>query len=175
MRRWIEREMPVNVRMYRDEDFESVWPLFRQVDRFYNGPDALSNERIRAYVKNTVLNENSGIRLALVFEGEKLIGMATFAILHPGPGATGQLHLKEIFVLEQHRGKGAGKALMKFIAAYALEEDCSRLDWTGDKSNPAGLDFYRALGITPLDDKVYFRLSGEALKRFAQGRTFQSQ
>lgn len=159
----------MHVRLYREEDFDSVWQLFLQIERFYNEADLLSDERMRAYLKSRVLAEDSGIRVALVFDGETLIGMATFAILHPGPGATGQLYLKEIFVLEQHRGKGAGAALMKFLAAYALDQNCSRLDWTGDKSNPAGLDFYRALGLTPTDDKVYFRLSGEALKRLAQG------
>ncbi len=146
-----------------------MWPLFLQVERFYNEADLPSEERMRAYLKTRVLAEDSGTRVALVLESETPIGMATFVILHPGPGATGQLYLKEMFVLEQHRGKGAGKALMKFLASYAIEENCSRLDWTGDKSNPAGLDFYRALGLTPTDDKIYFRLSGEALKQFAQG------
>ena len=159
----------MHVRLFRDEDFDSVWPLFLQAERFYNEADLPSDERMKAYLKTRVLAEDSGIRLALVFDGETLIGMATFATLHPGPGATGQLYLKEIFVVEQHRGKGAGAALMKFLAAYALDHDCSRLDWTGEKSNPAGLDFYRSLGLTPTDDKVYFRLSGEALKRFVQG------
>ncbi len=159
----------MHVRLYRDEDFESLWPLFLQVERFYHEADLSSDERMRTYLKTKVLAEDSGIRMALVFDSETPIGMATFVILHPGPGATGQLYLKEIFVLEQHRGKGAGTALMKFLAAYALDQNCSRLDWTGDKSNPAGLDFYRALGITASDNKVYFRLSGEALKRFAQG------
>ncbi len=159
----------MHVRLYRDEDFDSVWPLFLQVERFYHEAALPSDERMRAYLKTKVLTEDSGIRVALVFDSETLIGMATCAILHPGPGATGQLYLKEIFVLEQHRGKGAGAALMKFLAAYALDQNRSRLDWAGDKSNPTGLDFYRTLGLTPTDDKVYFRLSGEGLKRLAQG------
>ncbi len=57
---------------------------------------------------------------------------------------------------------------MKFLTAYAVKENCSRFDWSSEKNNPEGLGFYRALGIAPLEEKVYFRLSGKALERFAK-------
>lgn len=158
----------MDVRMYRDGDFESVWPLFQQVSRFYSETDASSPEQTRSYVKYGVLGDDSGVKLALAFEGQTPIGMATFAILHPGPSATGQLYLKEIFILEEHRGKGAGRAIMKFLAVHALKENCSRFDWTAETTNPDGLEFYRALGVAPAEEKVYFRLSGNALKKFAR-------
>ncbi|HSS65190.1 MAG TPA: GNAT family N-acetyltransferase [Gammaproteobacteria bacterium] len=159
--------MPTNVRLYRSEDFESVWPLFAQVSRFYRDTDVPSAERVRTYVKDEVLGEGSGIRLALAFLDQTPAGLATFAILHPGPGTTGQLYLKELFVRKEHRGKGAGRAIMKFLARYALKEGCSRFDWTGETTNPQGLKFYRALGIAPATEKVCFRLSGKALEQFA--------
>lgn len=158
----------MDVRMYRDEDFESVWPLFLQVSRYYSETDVPSAEQTRSYVKDSVLAKGSGVEIALVFEGRTPIGMATFAILHPGPNATGQLYLKELFIVEQHRGKGAGRALMKFLAVHALKENCSRFDWTGEATNPGGLEFYRALGIAPAKEKVYFRLCGKALETFAR-------
>lgn len=58
--------------------------------------------------------------------------------------------------------------MMKFLAAYALKTGCSRFDWTGETTNPDGLKFYRALGVEPAKEKVYFRLSGKALKQFSQ-------
>ena len=158
----------MHVRMYRDGDFESVWPLFQQVSRFYHQTDVPSPEQTRSYVKEKVLGGGSAVKLALAFVDQTPIGMAAFAILHPGPDATGQLFLKELFILEQHRGKGAGRAIMKFLAAHALKEKCSRFDWTGETTNPDGLEFYRALGISPAEEKVYFRLSGKALKKFSR-------
>lgn len=158
----------MDVRIYRDEDFDGVWPLFEQASRFYQGDDAPSADRIRRYVKDEVLADSSAVELALALDGDTPVGLAAFAVLHPGPGATGQLYLKELFVLEQHRGKGAGKALMKFLAGEALKRNCSRFDWSGETSNPDGLAFYRSLKIAPTREKVYFRLSGDALRQFAQ-------
>lgn len=158
----------IHVRLYRPGDFEATWPLFEEIGRFYEGGHAPSGERVRAYLRDQVLGADSSMRLALAFEASTAVGFAAYAILHPGPDASGQLYLKEIFVSDSRRRRGVGKALMKFLAAHALEHGCSRMDWTGDTGNPKGLVFYRALGITPNEEKVYFRLSGKALEHFAK-------
>ena len=158
----------IQVRLYRSGDFDRTWPLFEQVSRFYHGDDAPTAERMRSYVRDRVLAADSAMRLALAFEGSTPVGFAAFAILYPGPETSGQLYLKELFVSAPHRCKGAGRALMKFLAAHALEHECSRMDWTGETGNPSGLSFYRALGVAPSRDKVYFRLSGKALDEFAK-------
>ncbi len=103
--------LSMQVRMYRNQDFEYVWPLFQQVSLFHGQTDASSAEQIKAYVKDKVLSKSSSVNLALALQRNTPIGFATFANLYPGPSATGQLYLKELFIHEQHRDKGAGKAL----------------------------------------------------------------
>lgn len=56
---------------------------------------------------------------------------------------------------------------MKFIANYALEHGCNRLDWTAESSNPVASEFYLAIGAEQILEKQYFRFEGLALSDFA--------
>jgi GNAT superfamily N-acetyltransferase len=87
--------------------------------------------------------------------------------MYPSPGLKAQLYLKELYVHEGHRGKGAGRTLMKFVARYALAHGCNRMDWSAEKTNPAALEFYEAVGAKPLAKKVYYRLADGELESFA--------
>lgn len=40
------------------------------------------------------------------------------------------LYLEDLFVLPEHRGKGIGRALLAHLACVAVEQNCSRFEWT---------------------------------------------
>ncbi|MBL8228048.1 MAG: GNAT family N-acetyltransferase [Bryobacterales bacterium] len=77
------------------------------------------------------------------------------------------IYLEDLFVEPRFRGKGIGKALLARVAAVAVERKCGRLDWAVLDWNEPSIQFYKSLGAVPLDDWTIFRLSGEALDRFA--------
>ncbi|PWC91344.1 acetyltransferase [Azospirillum sp. TSH100] len=104
----------------------------------------------------------------LVAEAEGVLaGFAAFTEVWPGPGLRKGLFLKELYVDAAHRGRGLGSGLVTALAALALSEGHSRVDWTADRSNPALLAFYDATGARRESGKLYYRLTGEALARFA--------
>ena len=78
-------------------------------------------------------------------------------------------YLEDLFVLPELRGRGIGKALLKRVAAIALEKGCQRLQWEVLDWNTPAIEFYRAMGAEFLDDWRNVRLGGEALKRLAGG------
>ncbi len=78
------------------------------------------------------------------------------------------LYLEDIFVLEEYRGRGCGKALLKKLAAIALERGCGRFEWTCLDWNRPSIDFYLSLGARPMSEWTTYRVDGEALKRLAQ-------
>ena len=39
------------------------------------------------------------------------------------------IYLEDLFVDEIHRGKGYGKALLKYLAREVVEKDLGRLEW----------------------------------------------
>lgn len=80
-----------------------------------------------------------------------------------GPG----LFIEDIYVREEFRSKGIGKALMAEIAAIALREGLVALRWEVLDWNRPAIDFYKRLGATFLDDWEAVRLEGEGLRRLA--------
>ena len=78
------------------------------------------------------------------------------------------LHLADLFVLPEHRGRGHGRALLSRLAGIALERGWARIDWVVLDSNATAIGFYRSLGAIAMDDRTTFRVSGEALRLLAQ-------
>jgi GNAT superfamily N-acetyltransferase len=81
-----------------------------------------------------------------------------------GPG----LFIEDIYVRQEFRSKGIGKALMAEIAAIALREGLVALRWEVLDWNRPAIDFYKRLGATFLDDWKAVRLEGEGLRRLAE-------
>ena len=96
--------------------------------------------------------------------------MASFGQLYPAPKLGGQIHVKDIYIREGFRGRGIGPAILRRLAALAVERRCTRVDWTAETSNPRALAFYDRLGVPRVESKVYYRLEGETLKAFAGGK-----
>jgi GNAT superfamily N-acetyltransferase len=59
-----------------------------------------------------------------------------FSPIYPGPGLSSGLFLKELFVSSRSRRIGAGTALMRAVAAYAVRHGHKRIDWTADAISP---------------------------------------
>ena len=79
------------------------------------------------------------------------------------------LYLEDLFVRPSERGKGHGKALLAELARIALASDCGRMEWRVLDWNEPAIGFYRSLGAVPMDEWTVFRLTGDPLRRLAEG------
>jgi GNAT superfamily N-acetyltransferase len=77
------------------------------------------------------------------------------------------LYLEDLYVTPSHRNTGAGKALLQHLARVAVAEGCGRFEWSVLDWNEPALQFYRAIGASPLNEWVRHRLAGPALAEFA--------
>ncbi|MDP0501322.1 MAG: GNAT family N-acetyltransferase [Verrucomicrobiota bacterium JB022] len=73
------------------------------------------------------------------------------------------IYIEDIFVLPTLRGHGIGSALLRFVAAVAVERQCGRLEWAVLDWNEPALAFYRANGAMPLEEWTTQRVTGQAL------------
>jgi len=78
------------------------------------------------------------------------------------------LYLEDLYVLPDYRGRGYGKALLKRLAAIAVERGCGRMEWVCLDWNRPSIDFYRSLGAQQMDEWAIFRLAGDALAAAAK-------
>ena len=74
------------------------------------------------------------------------------------------IYLEDLFVDEERRGQGYGKALLIELARLCVERGYQRLEWVVLDWNAPSIDFYKSLGAQPMDEWDIFRLSGPALR-----------
>ncbi|WP_256557777.1 GNAT family N-acetyltransferase [Marinobacterium sedimentorum] len=77
------------------------------------------------------------------------------------------LYLEDLYLSPEHRGTGAGKALLKHLAQVAVAKGCGRFEWSVLDWNEPAIRFYQSIGARPQDEWVGYRLSGDALEAFA--------
>ena len=77
------------------------------------------------------------------------------------------IYLEDLYVSNEHRGSGAGKALLKRLTQIAIAKDCGRVEWSVLDWNKPAIDFYEAVGAKPQEEWIVYRLTGDALINFA--------
>lgn len=92
-----------------------------------------------------------------------------FALFYPNfstfvamPG----IHLEELFVLEDYRSKGVGKALLHEVARIAHERGCGRLEWWCLDWNTNARNFYESQGARPQSEWIIYRIDEQTLENF---------
>lgn len=78
------------------------------------------------------------------------------------------IHLEDLFVKPEYRGKGYGKALIKKLASIAIERGCGRLEWSCLDWNQPSIDFYLSLGAEAMDEWTVYRVAGDTLANLAK-------
>lgn len=94
------------------------------------------------------------------------IGFALFFLSFSTYIANANLHLEDLYIDVEYRGKGYGKALLKHLAKIVVDRGYGRFEWTCLSWNQPSIDFYLSLGGEQKDWNV-FHLAGENLKRLA--------
>lgn len=78
------------------------------------------------------------------------------------------IHLVDLYVIPEDRGKGFGKRVLAYLASLTVERDCGRLEWWVHDWNTSAAKLYRSLGAFPLENLRIYRMCGEELKNFSE-------
>jgi GNAT superfamily N-acetyltransferase len=89
----------------------------------------------------------------------------TFSTFLCKPG----LYLEDLFVEPAHRGAGIGKALLRRLAALALERGCGRFEWRVLDWNEPSIRFYKSLGASILPEWELVRMTEPEIALLAKG------
>ncbi len=79
------------------------------------------------------------------------------------------LYLEDLFIRPEHRGRGFGLAILRWLARRAVENGCGRMEWAVLDWNAPAIEFYRSLGAESMDDWIVFRLDRERIEALASG------
>src|SRR5262244_3826114 len=77
------------------------------------------------------------------------------------------LYIEDLFVDEDFRRRGFGRALLLYVARLAQERNCGRLEWSVLDWNEPAINFYKKLGAVPMSEWTVFCVTGASLQRLA--------
>jgi GNAT superfamily N-acetyltransferase len=81
------------------------------------------------------------------------------------------IYLEDVYVEPDHRGRGFGRRLLAELAALCVERGYGRLEWSVLDWNAPALGFYAWIGATAMDEWTVHRVTGQALRALADGRS----
>jgi GNAT superfamily N-acetyltransferase len=159
---------PVRIRETTSADVPLIHAMIVALAVYEREPDAVTGDE--ASLERWLFGDDRAAEAMIAEVDGEPAGFAvfyrTFSTWECDPG----LWLEDLFVYEQHRRTGAGRALLQRLAEIALERGYSRLEWAALDWNELALGFYAAHGAEVLHDWKMLRLEGEGLRRVAAGR-----
>ncbi len=121
-------------------------------------------------VKRELFGEKAIAHCVIAYEDETPVGFA-FYFYNCSTFLTRRgLYLEDLFIDPAYRGKGYGKAIMRYLAAKAVEEKCGRFEWVVLDWNEPAIGFYEKIGASVLPNWRICRLTGESLANFAESK-----
>lgn len=148
-------------------DVPVILALVRELAAFEREPDAV--EATEPMLAQALFGERPAAEAVMAEEDGAVVGFALF--FHNFSTWTGKrgLYLEDLYVTPPARGRGVGKALLRHLAALAVERDCARFEWSVLDWNADAIAFYRSVGAVGMDEWTVQRLSGEVLHKLAAG------
>jgi len=123
-----------------------------------------------ASLRKSLFGEGARAEALICRVGEVEAGFAVYFFNYSTWQGRPGLYLEDLYVSPAHRGVGAGKAMLQHLARTAVAKDCGRFEWSVLDWNQPAIAFYRSIGAVPMDEWVRYRLAGEALVKFAEGK-----
>jgi GNAT superfamily N-acetyltransferase len=152
------------VRRIRPEDVDAVVELVHALAEYEREPDAC---HLTAPQLHSALFGEAPALFGHVAELDGTVAGFTLWFLNFSTWrGTHGIYLEDLYVREELRGSGLGKALLATLAAECVEQGYQRLEWSVLNWNPA-IGFYRALGASPQDEWTVYRLADDPLRALA--------
>ena len=157
--------MELTIRFATAADAETIVGFVRGLAEYEREPDAV--ELTAAQLEAELESDEPPFECLIAEANGAAVGFALFFRNYSTWRGRLGLFLEDIFVPEQHRGLGVGRALMRRLAQIASERGWGRMEWSVLDWNTPAQDFYRKAGARPLTEWTTWRIDGEALKRLA--------
>jgi GNAT superfamily N-acetyltransferase len=159
------KEMPLAIRTATAADVPEILAFVRALAVYERAPDAVT--ATEADLLRDGFGPNPYFHCLIAELDGRPAGFAFYFFDYSTWLGRPGIYLEDLFVHPEFRGLGIGKALLKRVAAVAVEKGCARLKWQVLDWNTPAIDFYAAMGAEFMDEWRNVRVSGDALVRLA--------
>lgn len=149
-----------------EKDVPIIWGFIKDLAKY----EKLESEVVATEdsLRKNLFGEKTFAEVLIAKENDFEVGFAlffhNFSTFLGKPG----IYLEDLFVKENYRGKGYGKALLKKLAQITVERNCGRLEWSVLDWNEPSIKFYKNLGAVPMEDWTVFRVDKNSLLKLAE-------
>ncbi|WP_426415036.1 N-acetyltransferase family protein [Aestuariirhabdus sp. LZHN29] len=157
----------ITIRPAAEKDVATIERFIRELARYEKAEQEVKTDA--EGIRDSLFGDDSPARALLCERDGKAIGYAVFFYNYSTWLGRKGLYLEDLYITPEERGGGAGKGLLRHLAQLAVAQGCGRFEWSVLDWNEPAIGFYKSLGATPQDEWIIYRLSGDALHRFAAG------
>jgi GNAT superfamily N-acetyltransferase len=150
------------IRKASEADSKAVVELIIGLANFEHLKPPDSRARIRL-LKDIFDREK--VEVLVATSGETFVGYALFFYTYSAFLARPTLYVEDIFVRDDSRRLGVGKALFMRCVKEAARHGCGRVEWQVLTWNTKAMKFYEKLGARRMEDYRLFRLDREKMRR----------
>ncbi|KAJ2925424.1 hypothetical protein H1R20_g11694, partial [Candolleomyces eurysporus] len=159
-------ESAYHIREATPDDVDTILQLIIDLAIYEKEPDAVkaTPELLR---KN--LFESPYAHALIAFSGSadapgEAVGLALYFFNYSTWTGRPGLYLEDLYVKQDYRSHGIGKALFNRLGRVAEERGCARMDWAVLTWNQPSIDFYeKRLGAQRMSDWVGMRLDEKGI------------
>jgi len=158
--------MQFTTREATKSDVPDILDLIRELAEFEKAPEAVVVTAQE--LEEAGFGTNPSFKCFVAEKDGTILGMAlVYFRFSTWVGRT--IHLEDLIVKNDLRGKGIGNALYTLVMAYAKEK-VRRVEWVVLDWNKNAIDFYEKSGATVLKDWYLTQMDEAGLKRFIQSQ-----
>ena len=155
--------MEFQVRKATKNDMPSVLKLINELAVYEREPDAV--EVTVADLERDGFGDQPLFNCFVAQAEDKIVGMALFYNRYSTwKGKT--IHLEDLIVNEDYRGKGIGMQLYKKVMQFALEENIKRVEWVVLDWNTPAVNFYKNTGASVFSEWDTVQFDQDSIKKF---------
>jgi len=157
--------MSLKLRKAVKADMGSVLILIKELATFEKEPEAVE-VTVDELIKDG-FGESPAFKVFVAELDNKIVGMALFYQRY-STWKGKSIHLEDLVVQEDHRGKGIGNALYTKVLKYAYVHNFKRVVWDVLDWNMVAIDFYKSTGASILKEWQVVHMNEIALKKFVE-------
>jgi len=156
----------LKIRRATAKDIPIVLLFIRQLAEYEREPQAvLASERD---LRRDGFGRDPKFHAVIAKWNDEPVGMAFYFYNYSTWKGRPGIYLEDIIIRPEFRGRGIGKALMRYLARIAVAKKCYGIRWEVLDWNTTAIDFYKSLGAKFRDHWQAMQIQGEDLQQLAR-------
>lgn len=155
----------VGIREGKPTDIDQVYELIKELAVYEKAANEVDISPENLY--EDAFGENA---IAEIFVAERNGDVVGAAIIYEkySTWKGRSMHLEDLIVKEEHRGKGIGKEFFEFLIKLAAERNYGRMEWQVLDWNEPAIEFYKKYESKFLEEWLDCRLDRNDLMRLSK-------